>query len=239
MTTTYNLRASNNATFRWTRDLTPFAAVYNLSAAAIRLQARASPYAPDPPAYEWSSVNTTHGQITFSPATNLCVFVAPEADMARMRGDLVYDCRLEFSGGASVVIFGGRLCFSAGVTRLFSDLSGTGVSALGDTVAVEGERGATPVPLPLSLSAAVAACQAAQAASAASAASVTPAGLAAALASLSSAQLSALAAAMVAAAPASALSSALGAMIQALPTAPTSGVTTLWSDGGTPVFSQG
>ena len=161
MTTIFNLRASNNATFRWTRDLTSFAAVYNLAAATIRMQARPSPYAPDPPAYEWSSANTANGQILFDAATHLCVFVAPEADMARLQGDLVYDCRLEFAGGASMVIFGGRLHFAEGVTRLSSDLSGTGVSGLGDTVTVDGERGASPVPLPLSLSAALAAAQAA------------------------------------------------------------------------------
>jgi hypothetical protein len=171
MPTTYNLRASNNATFHWTRDLTPFAAVYNLAAATIRLQARTSPFAPDPPAYQWLSGASKDGEIIFNPTTNLCVFVAPEADMARMQGDFVYDCRLEFSGGGSIVIFGGRLGFLAGVTRLADDLSGASVSGLGDTVSVEGERAISPVPLPLSLSAVVAACQAAQAAAASSQAS--------------------------------------------------------------------
>ena len=78
MTTIYNLRASNNATFQWTRDLSLFAAVYNLAAATIRMQARSSPYAPDPPAYEWATSNTAHGQILFNALTNLCVFAAPE-----------------------------------------------------------------------------------------------------------------------------------------------------------------
>ena len=139
MQTTYNHRASNNATFHWTRDLTTFAAVYNLGAATIRMQARTSPCAPDPPAYQWVSTAGAGGEIVFNPTTNLCVFVAPEADMARMHGDFVYDCRLEFSGGSSIVIFGGRLVFLAGVTRLSSDLSGASVSGLGDTVRVEGE----------------------------------------------------------------------------------------------------
>jgi hypothetical protein len=164
MTTVYNLRATNNATFQWTRDLSAFAAVYNLAAATIRMQARTSPYAPDPAAYEWCSTNTAHGQILFDATTNLAVFVAPEADMAALAGDLVYDCRLEFSGGASAVIFGGRLAVATGVTRLASDLSGVGVSG-GDTVTVDGERGTSPVPLPLSLSAAIAAAQASVAAS--------------------------------------------------------------------------
>ena len=163
MTTTFNLRASNNATFQWTRDLSAFAAVYNLAAATIRMQARVSPYAPDPPAYEWASGNSAHGQVLFNSTTNLAVFVAPEADLARLAGDYVYDCRLEFSGGAAAVIFGGRLRVAEGVTRLTADLSGTGVSGLGDTVEVEGERGTSPVPLPLSPSAVLAACQAAAA----------------------------------------------------------------------------
>lgn len=295
MPTTYNLRASNNATFRWTRDLTPLAAVYNIASATIRMQARSSPYAPDPPAYQWLSAASAASQILFDPTTNLCVFVAPEADLARMRGDFVYDCRLEFAGGASVVIFGGRLSFSTGVTRLSSEFAGTGVSGLGDTVDVEGERDASPVPLPLSLSAAVAACQSSQtlaaaseasaaawaantttalaaaiksldlgsaaqqplsafdpagaaavaqsnaqaAASSALASATAPTALASALAGLSSAQLAALATALVAAVPPSALSAAIGAMIQTLPTAPTAGVITLWSNGGIPVVSQG
>ena len=63
--------------------------------------------------------------------------------------------------------------------------------------------------------------------------------LATALAGLTSAQLSALAAAILAAAPASAIASALGATIATLPTTPTSGVSTLWNDGGIPTYSQG
>jgi hypothetical protein len=223
MTTTFNLRASNNATFRWTRDLSQFAAVYNLAAATIRMHARVSPYAPDPPAYEWASTNTAHGQVLFDPATHLCVFVAPEADMARLQGDLVYDCRLEFSGGASVAIFGGRLRFAEGVTRLSGDLSGVGVSGLGDTVFVEGERGTSPVPLPLSLSAAVAACQTAEGAISA----IAPGALAGLVGLLTAGGAS------------SPLALALLALVPELPTAPTAGAVTLWSDAGIPVVSQG
>jgi hypothetical protein len=228
MTTIFNLRASNNATFQWTRDLSAFAAVYNLGAATIRAQARTSPYAPDPPAYEWASNSTAHGQIIYDATTHLAVFVAPEADMARLQGDLVYDCRLEFSDGASAVLFGGRLRVAEGVTRLTADQAGDGVPGLGDTVEVEGERGSSPVPLPLSLSAVLAACQASQASSSASAASV-----AAALAP------SALAALLTAGGASSPLALALLALVPELPTAPTAGVTTLWNDAGIPVVSQG
>jgi hypothetical protein len=83
----------------------------------------------------------------FKNATiNLCVFAAPGADMARLQDDLVYDWRPEFSGGASIVIFAVRRRIVEGVTRLSSDLSGTGVSGLGDRVTVKGERGTSPVP---------------------------------------------------------------------------------------------
>jgi hypothetical protein len=269
MPITYNLRASNNATFHWTRDLTPFASAYDLAGALIRMQARTSPYAPDPPAYQWLSTASAGGEIVFNPATNLCVFIAPEADMARMQGDFVYDCRLEFSGGASIVIFGGRLGFSSGVTRLSADLSGAGVSGVGDTVSVEGERACSPVPLPLSLSAAVAACQAAQAGAAASAANMAmaiaaldlgsasqqptsafdPAGAAAA--AQGNAEAFATAAIAASTMPAAILSLltgggassplalALAALIAELPNAPISGVTTLWSNGGALTVSEG
>ena len=127
MPTVYNIRASNNATFQWTRDLSQFAGVYNLSAATIRMQARLSPYAPDPPAYQWVTGATTGGQIAFNATTNLCVFSAPESDMAALSGDIVYDCRLEFAGGESIIVFGGLLRVSEGITRMPADLVDTGV----------------------------------------------------------------------------------------------------------------
>lgn len=181
--TVYNLRASNNATFRWTRDLTQFATTYSLASATIRMAARLYPEAPDPPAYEWCSTNTTGGQITVNSATNLAVFSAPESDMAALGGDLVYDCRLEFAGGVAQVIFGGRLTVAEGITRCAAGLAGSGVSGVGDTVTVDGERAASQVPLPLSLTAAIAAAQGA---------ALTPAALLAAIAAFTPAQITAL-----------------------------------------------
>ena len=161
MPTIYNLRASNNQTFHFTRDLSQWAALYPIAQATIRMQARLTPDAPDPPAYEWVSTNTANGQVQFSAASNLCVFLAPEADMAALCGDYSCDCRLELPGGESVLLFAGRLRFSPGVTRAPSDPTAqTGVAGLGDTVVVLGEVSNAPVPLPLSLSAAVATVQA-------------------------------------------------------------------------------
>ncbi len=238
MLTTYILRASNNATFRWTRDLTEMAAVYNIAAATIRMQARVEAGAPDPPAYSWQSTNTAGGQIAFNAVTNLCVFEAPLADMARMQGEYVYDCRLEFSGGDAIVIFGGRIRFSGGVSRTSGDTAAVGVSGIGDTVSVDGESGTLPVPLPLSLSSVLVACQnaassaSASAAAASSTASATPAELTTQIASQPAPALVALAEALIAALPPSSLAAAISAMIPTLPTAPVSAGATLWSNSG-------
>ena len=177
MTTIYNLRASNNCTFHWTRDLSAFAAVYNLASATIRMQARVSPFASDPPVYEWLTGASSGGLVTFDPATNFVVFSAPEADMARMQPNQVYDCRLELLGGASVILFGGKIVWKAGITRATGDASATVVSGVSVTVSVDGENSSSPVPMPLSLSAALTATRAlaatAQAAASTASASAT------------------------------------------------------------------
>ena len=188
MATIYNLRASNNATFHWTRDLTPFAAIYTIANATIRMMARVYPDAPDPPVYEWSTGAASGGLVTFNATTNLAVFTAPLSDVEAMPCDLIYDARLEFAGGPVVPLFGGRLSFAPGVTRLMGESSASGVSGMGDTVSVTGETSTSPVPLPLSLSAAVAA--------------VAPAAIVATLAGLTSAQLAPLAQALLASLPA-------------------------------------
>ncbi|WP_296709794.1 hypothetical protein [Rhodoblastus sp.] len=185
MTTTYNLRASNNSTFRWTRDLSQWAAVYNVDAATIRMQARASPLASSPVVYEWCSNNSTGGQIAFNIEPNICTFLAPLSDMLRMSKPLYYDCRLEFENGAAVVVFAGRISWTAGLTRASADGAAIGTSGIGDTVRVDGETSSQPVTLPLSLTAAVAAAQAA-------AASVTASSLAAQIAALPIAEREAL-----------------------------------------------
>jgi hypothetical protein len=168
MTTIYNLRASNNSTFRWTRDLSQWAAVYDIDAATIRMQARLSPLASSPVVYEWNSNGGVGiGSIPFDVGTNLCVFLAPLSDMGRMSKPLYYDCRLEFEIGTAVVLFSGRILWTQGLTRADADGAACGTSGIGDTVIVDGETSASPVPLPLSLAAAVAAAQASASAAAA------------------------------------------------------------------------
>lgn len=169
MTMIYNLRAANNCTFHWTRDLSAFASLYDIPSATIRMQARTSPFAPDPPVYEWNSANTSGGLACFDPSNNLLVISAPRADMARMQTNLVYDCRLEFPGGESIVLFGGKIVWTPGVTHMSGDSSATGVSGVGDTVNVDGESYSSPVPIPLSWSAALTAVQASAASAQASA----------------------------------------------------------------------
>jgi hypothetical protein len=178
MTTIYNLRASNNSTFRWTRDLSQWAAVYDIDAATIRMQARLSPLASSPVVYEWSSnAAPGSGSIPFDVGTNLCVFLAPLSDMGRMSKPLYYDCRLEFEIGTAVVLFSGRILWTQGLTRADADGAAFGTSGIGDTVSVDGETSASPVPLPLSLAAAVAAAQASAASISASALAVQIAAL--------------------------------------------------------------
>jgi len=147
LTAIFNLRASNNATFRWTRDLTQWVALYDLASARIRMQARISPYAADPPALEWVTGAGSGGLATFSPATNLIVFTAPLAAMAPLSGVYYHDCRLEMSDGSTMVLFSGRLTVSAGITRAVGDLSSSGTQ-IGDSVAVDGETALTPAAVP-------------------------------------------------------------------------------------------
>jgi hypothetical protein len=173
MTTDYNLRASNNSTFRWTRDLSQWAAIYNIDAATIRMQARLSPLASSPVRYEWNSNGDKGGAIAWNINPNIALFLAPLSDMGGMSKPLYYDCRLEFENGASVVMFSGRIVWTQGITRASADGAAIGTSGIGDTVSVDGEISSAPVPLPLSLTAAVGSAQAAAAAAQASAASIT------------------------------------------------------------------
>lgn len=155
MTTTYNILAATNATFRWTRDLSQLAAVYNIQASIIRMQARLMATTADPPVYEWVSSNSSGGTITFDPVTGLCVFAAPQSAMAAMPARLVHDCRLELANGAIVPVFSGRLTFNQGVTRTSSDSTHAGVTGLLDTVVVDNESSSTPAVVPVSTAAAV------------------------------------------------------------------------------------
>ncbi|MCW2283384.1 hypothetical protein M2323_001202 [Rhodoblastus acidophilus] len=194
MTTTYNLRASTNATFRWTRDFSALARVYGVAGSTLRMQARLTAFAADPPVYEWCSANISGGMARFDAATGLCVFSAPASDMAQMPPRLVYDCRLELTSGAIVPLFTGRLAFSQGVTRFASDLAATGQVPLGDTVAVDGETSETPTVLPVAMTAAVSAIQSSVQAAAASAAGAADRAAAAAQSAAAAAQSAAAAA---------------------------------------------
>ena len=133
-----NLRAANNATFRFSRDLTQIASAYPVATGVIRMQARSSPLDPDV-IYEWSSANVSGGVVTFNATTNLAVFAAPECDMAAMSGTVAYDARLELPGGECVPLFYGRIIWTPGVTRMAKDASNeAGVSVALDTVSIDG-----------------------------------------------------------------------------------------------------
>jgi hypothetical protein len=188
MTTTYNLRASTNVSFRLTRDLSSLSGVYDVAASTIRMQARLTAVSADPPVYEWCSSNIQGGVAAFNTSTGFCVFSAPESDMAQMPARLVYDCRLELTSGAIVPLFAGWLLFSQGVTRTASQSGAGGGPALTDTVAVEGEA-ETLAALPLSLTAVLANAQSAQSAAQASAQAASQAAVQAASGASSSSSL--------------------------------------------------
>jgi hypothetical protein len=158
------------------------------------MQTRLSAFASDPPVYEWCSANAGGGgRASFDASSGLCVFSAPEADMAQMPAHLVYDCRLELTSGAIVPLFAGRLDFSQGVTRTGSDSAFNNDPGSVDTVTVDGESANAPTPLPLSLSAVLANARGAAAAAQASASSASlSAAQASSLASTSSGLLAAL-----------------------------------------------
>jgi hypothetical protein len=133
-----NLRAANNATFRFSRDLSLIAAAYPVASSIIRMQARISLSDPAP-IYEWSSANVSGGVVAFDAATNIAVFAAPERDMATMQGTLAYDARIELPGGECVPLFSGRIIWTPGVTRITADAAAaTGVSGVLDTVTIDG-----------------------------------------------------------------------------------------------------
>jgi hypothetical protein len=229
MPVAYNLRAARNATFLFTRDLSAFVELYDIAAGTVRMQARLSPFSADPPAYQWVSGATSGGQVAFDPATNLCVFAAPESDMETMPESLDYDCRLELATGSRIVLFSGRIRWTSGITRLPGDVQTlSGVLGIGDTVSVDGEAADSPVPLPLSLSATLFATRAAQATAAAQANNAAASATAAA-----EAANSVVAAAL---APGS-LASAFAAMLQSLPSAPNATSPSLWSNNGIPTYS--
>lgn len=172
----YTLFASNNQTFRFTRDLSAFvAAGYAPESGVIRMQMRVDP-TDDAPAYEWLTNGVSGGTVVYDPATKLVVFAAPLPDMAAFEGLYYFDARLELAWpGAVVGLFGGSITFGLGITRFVDDASRINVASIGDTVVVRGEAGA-PVPLPLSLTTAVALAQQAAAAALAALAAILATG---------------------------------------------------------------
>ena len=120
MTTTYNLRAATNVSFRLTLDLSSLSGVYDIAASVIRMQARMTAASADPPVYEWCSSNSQGGLVSFDAASSLCIFSAPESAMEQMPDRLVHDCRLELTSGAVIPLFAGRLVFVRGITRTAS-----------------------------------------------------------------------------------------------------------------------
>lgn len=160
----YKLTARSNQTFVWTRDLSQFAAVFDLPNCVLRMHLRKI-IGDTTIHYEFVSANGSYelpgvsGRITYNPATKLAVFAAPEADARKLIGRFYGDARIETPTNERSGLFTCDLRMDEGVTRTGADASSGGVFYFGDTVIVFGESDPSPVPLQLSTSAALAAAQ--------------------------------------------------------------------------------
>lgn len=128
---TYKLTGSNNEVWRFTRDLSSWAAVYDLSTAVVEMEF----YAPggSSPAL---TLSTGDGSITIDPTTHIAIFAKPVSDIADLLGEYRGDCRLTLPNTASVDMFKATLTMKRGFTRDAVDDTSTAVTGPGDTVTV-------------------------------------------------------------------------------------------------------
>lgn len=165
---TYRLLWNNNTSWRWTRNLSEFRSLID-SGGKFRMQVDF-----DGSSYEWFSDNTVGGKIAVDGTSYVGVFTAPLSDLARKTGVASMDCRVEMPNGAVYQAFGGSVSVQDGVTVASGDVSSSGVSGIPDTVIVAGEKDPTlPVPLPVSLTDAIATVQAVEERALAALAAVT------------------------------------------------------------------
>ena len=138
MTTTYNLRAATNVSFRLTIDLSSLSGVYDVAASVIRMQARIAAASADPPVYEWcSSEQPGRSRVLqrhIGPVHLLRAEIGDGADAGPTR----LRCKLELTSGAIIPLFAGRLVFVRGITRIPSASTADGNLGLTDTVTVDG-----------------------------------------------------------------------------------------------------
>lgn len=182
---TFNLIAYNNATFRWTLDVSRLSDFF---AAGGVLHMTGT--FPSGTSYEWIQGAASGGIINVSSAAGVytALFTAPLKDTSLWFGKMTFDCRGELPSGAAIPIMSGAIDFRQGKTRRLDDASSTSISTIYDTVEGSGPALVLPVDWSAALNAAngYASAAAASAAAASAAAALAISNAASALGAASS-----------------------------------------------------
>lgn len=128
---TFNLIAYNNATFRWTLDVSRLSDFF---AAGGVLHMTGT--FPSGTSYEWIQGAASGGIINVSSAAGVytALFTAPLKDTSLWFGKMTFDCRGELPSRAAIPIMSGAIDFRQGKTRRLDDASSTSISTIYDTV---------------------------------------------------------------------------------------------------------
>jgi hypothetical protein len=134
---TYKLTCRANQSFRWTRDISAYLAIFDLPNCVIRLQMRQGPFLAVE--YEWSTANS---KAVYSAGS--VVFSAPVKDLLNFKGTYYGDLRIETAAGVPVVIAQVTFVWAQGFTRTTADETEADTSITNDTVETDGEAALTP-----------------------------------------------------------------------------------------------
>lgn len=142
---TFSLRAWANSTYRWSRDISAYALLFDLPNCVIRMQLRQGPFLPV--IYEWAtggSGSFPNSSAVYSAGT--IIFSAPVEDVRNFSGKYQFDIRIETATGAPVVIASGEEIFEKGITRITADNTENSITGIPDTVETIGDPALTPWP---------------------------------------------------------------------------------------------
>lgn len=182
---TFNLTAYNNATFRWTLDVSQLGPFFDAGGKLHMIGAL-----PTGVTYEWIQGAASGGIITVSNVAGVYTarFTAPLADVRNWFGRMRFDCRGELPSGAAEPVMSGTITFEQGRTRAAGDPASTAVDTYFDTVDGGGPALVLPVDWGAALNAAngYASAAAASAAAASAAAAIAISNAASALGAASS-----------------------------------------------------
>lgn len=151
---TFNLIAYNNATFRWTLDVSQLGPFFDAGGKLHMIGAL-----PTGVTYEWIQGAASGGIITVSNVAGVYTarFTAPLADVRNWFGRMRFDCRGELPSGAAEPVMSGTITFEQGRTRAAGDPASTAVDTYFDTVDGGGPALALPVDVQTAIQNAIAA----------------------------------------------------------------------------------